>query len=392
MKYIIAISILLTFISCRNFNSKKTTPENILRIEISGKVSSEVSDILERIEIIPLVTDSASILDPYATVRYCKENNLLLILDYKMVLSLFKGDGSFIANSRDLIGQGPEEYWRVSDALYNPFSQSVELLDPFGTIFRFDTELKYKEKISLSQKGNVYDFFLPFDTNKYFLSPTLFTEEDESFYFTDYNYGTLTDSVSFHENIVARPTMNMTSYMPFNGKYYFTPPAVDYYFYEINIPDRQLIPVVYLDFGEKEISKKKLDGMFGRFGRKNPNSQSENDLAIQVSDYLSKNSDYPLPIVKLMNEQYVYVHLSTNGKRSSFIYNLKTEESYMQPHDSSFKFFPSFHMEGNVLFALVNPFELERYIDKHYMTPEEIRILESIENEDNPILVKYYLK
>jgi hypothetical protein len=132
--------------------------------------------------------------------------------------------------------------------------------------------------------------------------------------------------------------------------------------------------------------------MFGRPGRNNPNSRSVDEQAIRESENFLRNSDYPLPIVKLMNEQYVYVHLSTKGERSSFIYNRKTGESYMQSHESPFKFFPSFHIERNVLFALVNPFELDRYIDTHYMTPEGIRILESIDDDDNPLLVKYYLK
>lgn len=268
----------------------------------------------------------------------------------------------------------------------------MELLDPFGSIFRFDTNFKYKEKISLSQKGDVYNFFFPYNEDRYFLSPTLLGKEDEHFYLSDYASGILGDSISFQENMIAGTSMNMTSFMLFKGKYYFTPPTVDYYFYDIDIPEHRLTPVVYLDFGKKTIDKKKLDRMFGNPGRNNSNSQqSVSDLALRLSDYLI-NSDYPLPFVKLMNEHYVYAHMSTKGVRSDFIYNRKTGESYWQSHDSSFKFFPLFHIEENVLFALVNPFELEKYIDKHYMTPEDIRLLEAINDDDNPVLVKYHLK
>jgi hypothetical protein len=111
----------------------------------------------------------------------------------------------------------------------------------------------------------------------------------------------------------------------------------------------------------------------------------------KVNDYLF-TSGYPLPMIKFFNEQYIYVHISENYSKSNFIYNRKTKKSFLHPPGSSFEACPFLALEDNVLIALIPPYLLEEYIDRQYMNEENLMKLDKIEEEDNPVIVKYYLQ
>ena len=78
-----------------------------------------------------------------------------------------------------------------------------------------------------------------------------------------------------------------------------------------------------------------------------------------------------------------------------FIYNNETGEKYLL--DSTSKEngqIPTFFtIEDNALTALIQPYDLYKYIDTNLV--EDKRLLSEIEknqDEDNPIIVKYHLK
>ena len=82
---------------------------------------------------LPLHTDTNSIISTYKKIDYCDELDMFIILDKELVVSLFSGDGQFIANSKNVIGEGPNEYRTAVDVIYNPFSRAIEILNPYGT-------------------------------------------------------------------------------------------------------------------------------------------------------------------------------------------------------------------------------------------------------------------
>ena len=64
----------------------------------------------------------------------------------------------------------------------------------------------------------------------------------------------------------------------------------------------------------------------------------------------------------------------------------------MLEEEAPFSMYPGFALADNVLFALCEPDWIERVTDRKLMSAEEIRKMEALKEDDNPVVVKYYLK
>lgn len=136
-----------------------------------------------------------------------------------------------------------------------------------------------------------------------------------------------------------------------------------------------------------------MEDIFGKQSNKSEgkeNVMANYKILNDMKNYLIK-SDYPLPLVKCLNDKYLYLHLLYKNKRSNFIFNRITKKGFLQTPESSFKLF-CIGLHENVLMSFLNPYELEKYIDKKCLTQESLEKMSEIKDDDNPILVKYYLK
>lgn len=51
-------------------------------------------------------------------------------------------------------------------------------------------------------------------------------------------------------------------------------------------------------------------------------------------------------------------------------------------------------LQDNVLATILFPYELEKYVNEEsrmYMSEKTLRRLEEVKDEDNPVVIKYYL-
>jgi len=124
--------------------------------------------------------------------------------------------------------------------------------------------------------------------------------------------------------------------------------------------------------------------------RNQKNYTKKTELTV-ISDVL-KETSFHIPIVRLINDKYVYLHILTNYKRSNYIYNRKNKKGYYQATDDSFKIYFGLQMDDNVLITMPQAYEIEEYLNKNYMSQRDIEIMENILEDDNPIIVKYHLK
>jgi hypothetical protein len=278
--------------------------------------------------------------------------------------------------------------------VYNPFSKAIELLNPYGMIYRYDTTFCFMEKISMDQSDLVFSRFFPTGINRYVQTPAVLRNTDAVLYFCDYEKKTVSPPVNYEEDFISTITMNYDFFFNVDEELFFSPLGIDYHFYRIDPDNQTLSPVIRLDFGNKAIQKEKIKKM-GAYSSKSVNREKNRDADIEkmrkVNDYLF-TSGYSLPMIKFFNEQYVYVHISENYNKSNFIYNRKTEKSFLHPSGSSFEACPFLALDDNILIALIPPYLLEEYIDRQYMNEENLMKLDKIEEEDNPVIVKYYLR
>jgi hypothetical protein len=118
------------------------------------------------------------------------------------------------------------------------------------------------------------------------------------------------------------------------------------------------------------------------------------DIINRKNTYLL-SSDYMLPIIRLINDSYIYIHLISDRKPYDYVYDRSSGKGFLVTPDCPVSFYRCFAMQDNVLYTLLYPYELEKYItEEHrkYMTDDTWNLLRHIEEEDNPVVVEYHLK
>ena len=385
--------LLLCLSSCKVQTEDYDSIVEMIPVNLKKSQSFPIEEIIDRIEIIPLETNDDCIVHMYKKLIYIKELEMFYFFDSKYNVYLFSKEGKFISNSEHVIGQGPQQVLMVVDFLYNPFSKCMEFLDLWGTIFRYDTSFKFIEKIKLDQKKLTFHRFEPLSANKYLLAyfPSFLSEC--VLHFCDFEDKKVEKSVFYIKHFIGGPVMQNHFFIRFNDDFLFTPLGFDYHFYQIDANSMTLTPVIKLDFGSDEITRKQIESMTG-FSYREESKKSQwtkkTDM-IEISDALIKSSLH-IPIVKLINDKYVYLHILSDHKRSNYIYNRITKKGYYQAANDSFKIYFGLQMEDNVLITMPQPYEIEEYIDKKLMSQEDIQKFDNIKEDDNPVIVKYYFK
>ena len=389
-----SIFIGLNLLSCNSKKEEYDSEIEIIPVNLNRIESAPMTEIIEKIEIIPLETNDDCLISMYSKVVYYKEIELFVIVDNKNVVFLFTKEGKFVTNSKHAQGLGPQQYWIAVDFLYNPFSKCIEIFNPYGTIHRYDTSFNFIEKISLEQKDIIFQKFMPLSATQYILIPSIFSPSDAVLYFCDFNKKTIEKLASYEKHYISSLTMNYQFFSQFDDQLLFSPNGVDYHFYQISADLSSVEPVLKLDFGSEELSKKRLERMTG-FSYKSSNNEKDQVLKINKMNDANQvllESDLYIPIVKLISAKYVYIHILSNQKRSNYIYNRKTQKGFFQKADDTFKLYFGIQMDENVLIAISQPFEIDEYVKKQYMSQQDIEKMENIREDDNPIIIQYHLK
>ena len=143
--------------------------------------------------------------------------------------------------------------------------------------------------------------------------------------------------------------------------------------------------------------KRQDDNLPGRASGKRTDSDEERrkitEDATERYQYLRK-SGKTLPLLKFFNDDYVYIFLAkaVRGYGSHYIYNRKKNEGFLLKEGKPFFMYPCFGIIDNVLLAICQPDELSQYMDRNLMSPQEIHKMETLKEDDNPVILKYYLK
>ena len=191
--------------------------------------------------------------------------------------------------------------------------------------------------------------------------------------------------------------MSDEPYNPFfkvKNELIFSPLNLNYHFYRIDQTQQEITPIIQLDLQKDAINRSSLIDRFGEPSRKN-NDQENVEQNLKVLNEINAhllNSGQPLPIIKFYNERYVYVYFLQKNRRISYIYNKERDQSYLLTDKAPQKLYFCLGLQENCLFAIVQSYEIEEHVDPALLSTEHQQILQSIQDEDNPIIVKYYLK
>lgn len=386
------IIILLVIFVCACSSGKQKIVDGIETIPVEvDNTCLDPSSFIDKIEIVPLETNDSSLLNESRKIMYDKEMDIYAIYNRQQIVYTFSGNGDFIGNSSKVKGGGPKEYDMALDMKFNPYLKGIDLLSPYGTIYTYSPAFKFLSNRKFKPEFPV-DYLLALTADDYiFNHPSLWTDQEVSFV----NLKTQqTNNTNYNGTVSSGNSMDQECFYRISNQFYFVPLGVNYYFYQIDTKEMQLIPIMYLDFGDSEI---KEDGLPGRATGKRVALDKErmkiSASTLERSRFL-RASNSIIPMIKFFNDDYVYIYFvkSTKGIGSNFIFNRKTREGFLVKDQKPFLMPPCFALADNALLSFCPPDRLSQVIDRRLMSAEEIHKMEQLKEEDNPVILKYYLK
>ena len=375
--------ILLTILafSCNQSKEKdkeKNTNDQKISIDINQIKECKMNTLFNKIELVPLETKASSIIGKVGRVVYVS-NKYYIILDGQSHITVFNKNGTFISNSSAVEkGRGPKEYYIVLCIAYNQYSNTIEILSPDRNIIVYDTLFRFIERKKIKITNDImYYYFYPINKDVYALMPTPLADNPNIILFWDSKKKTVIKEIKY-KNVISRLTQTEFSIRSTGSNYYFGPASTTYYGYSMDCKSLSLNPIFHFDFGKNNIDIKGLN----RF----------KDCR-EVADYLFKSS-YPLPLRNLFNEKYIVSSIKMKDKFYTFIYNRQTSEKQLvkNKYSDKLKAPQYFTIENNILFAIIQPYELSKYVDIKLLNKNDKKVFDTILEDDNPVIVKYFLK
>lgn len=386
----ISISLFLVIVyACSSGKRKNIDGIENIPVEVHN-VSLNASSFLEKIEIVPLETNDSSLIGKCKKIAYDKAMDIYAIYDGNQVVSTFSGKGNFIGSSSKVQGQGPEEYSMAVDMKFNPYLSGIDLLDPYGIIYTYSPGFKLLSKKKIESEFALNSLMALSSDRYVFTNPFIWT--DQEVLFADMKTQKMKSS-SYKGTISVENTMDKERFYTIGDKFYFVPNGINYYFYQIDEKEMKLTPIVYLDFDDSAIEEDALPGRATGEKYKSDKKMSEvTEETQERADFLRKSNNV-IPLIKFFNDDYVYVFFVQNRNSGShFIFNRKKKEGFLLRDEKPFIMKFCFGIVDNVLLAICHPSEVSMYIDPQFMSSEEIHKMEQLKEDDNPIILKYYLK
>ncbi len=393
-KFLITI-LMLIVCACSSKPSKTAVDIERIPVEVSN-ATSDASSFIEKIEIIPLETTDSSLMSGYRKTIYDKNMDIYAIYGKDQVVQTFSGKGEFIGSSRKMKGDGPQEYNMVVDIKFNPYLKGIDLLSPYGTIYTYSSTFELIAKRTV-KTDFYFNTLMALSADDYvFVTPPIWTDQEIIFV----NLKTQQSEIAnYSGKISSNNTMDRECFYKNGDNLYFVPHGINYYFYQLDEKKKELIPVIYLDFGDFEIKEGGLPGVAvgKRTGTERTKTDSERDRLSkgmrQRAQYI-RESALVVPLVKFFNDDYVYIYFARGrtGFGGNYIYNRKKKEGFVLNEGKPFIMQPCFGVVDNVLMSIADPYYVSRLVDTRLMLPEEISKMERLNEDDNPVILKYYLR
>ena len=395
MSKILKIVLMLIFCACSSEHSKMAVDIERIPVEVH-KVTSDASLFIEKIEIVPLETTDSSLISGYKKTIYDKNMDIYAIYGKKQVVQTFSGKGEFIGSSRKMKGEGPQEYHMAVDIKFNPYLKGIDLLSPYGMIYTYSPTFELIAKRTIKTEF-YFDALMALSADDYvFTVPSIWTDQEVTFA----NLKTQQVEVANYSGTISSDnTMDRECFYKNDDNLYFVPRGVNYNFYQIDEKKKELIPIIYLDFGDSEIKEKGLPGVAvgKRTGTEKTKTDSErNKLSKEIRQRAQfiRESAFVVPLVKFFNDDYVYIYFAKGktGFGGNYIYNRKKKKGFLLNEGKPFIMQPCFGIVDNVLMSIADPYYVSRLVDTRLMSPEEISKMERLNEDDNPVILKYYLR
>ncbi|MFW5872763.1 MAG: 6-bladed beta-propeller [bacterium] len=370
--YILLFVAVILFATC--IYNKDTLP-NTIPIDVENKIE-EISfyDLFESVDVIYLETTEDCMIDQLTKKLYVDSVYYIFDRPQKTVFA-FNKMGKFLFKIHN-IGRGPGEYLKIVDFEINNFTNSIDLLTPFGEVLKYDREHgKFISSYHLPESVRAVHFFKSisrdtivfyqqFEKNKllfYSLQEQMIIDEQHE--------------LPYFVNRYLPSALNWHPFHLVNGKLRL----FETFSNTIYVLDKgELIPEISWDFGNYNFDYKKLKvGMDRQY----------------YEDYLENNSPIHVFSTYLENHSLVIMQFFFNNSLYSLIYYKENGEYIVMDtfkEGIQFPTYPLFNENG--LFSIAQPWHLKALLPEEMLSLYGITIPEEISKENNPIILQYTLK
>ncbi len=386
-KYLIYTLILIVvssvFCSCNSSATYSSEREEGTSIDPDRNDQVLLSDLFSEIDIIPLETSDRSLLtfpmgEPDKVIKH--EDKFYFLDKSQDVIVVFDDNGKFV-NRLNKKGQGPGEYISLSDFNINRFSNNLEVLSPEGRcVIVYDLDsYDVIEKIQLPPDIPVVHQF-------HHLTPTVYSfasyasdfklifysNDDSKIVESDYllpqwfNHGTTFTPTSRNPFYLYNDSLHFVQI--YNGDVFTLSPA-----------NYSLSSRYSWDFGEHNFTLSML-----------PENES-------IDYYLDRLKELGVDHAVLFqvyqeNSRYYFTRFKFNNRYKHLVYDKRTNE---------YKLFEQFKEGGQCLpqwideeaiYTVIPPDFLHLVLSPSSLDEKNRQVYSQVEEEDNPVIIKYTLR
>jgi hypothetical protein len=381
----IAISLLSVFCKC---TADKAEVEEYQSVKIDmNKVISNVNyhELFSKIEIVPLQTSDTSLIG--RVQKFIITDDYYVVQDQQMIIFVYDKMGNFISNSSKQRGPGPEEYQIFIGMAYNEYTQCIDVITPYylmsyNTSFQFERKTKLPTYAATDKHLSFFfEELFAIEKDKYIIVlPTTVSEDPRRVVLYDLKKGEIIKDVSYENDVIHGLNQQDQAMNNFdNQNLSFSPFALTYFLYTINLESFSLKKKYKLDFGNKSVTIKDLKGF-----------QTERESL----DYLAFESKAPLPLRNFFSQKYIVSIIRCSNEYYTFIKQIESNRDYLikNEHSAEQTNIPIFdELKNDILYSILTPDELKN-LDTTLCSDEDKMLLDNIKEDDNPVVVKYYLK
>ena len=375
---IIFATFFFLFFSCKDDRAVNSITGTEICIDMSSSKKIDMNTIIEKIELIPLETNDSSLIGNLNNILYIKDR-YFMTFDRRFRIIVFDQEGNYVSNSKNAEGQGPNLYHIGLSMAYNYFTGNIEVITPEQTILSYDVQFNFVKKETINSEEEVifYKIF-PINEDQCILIPAITGQEPNVLFFYDRKKNKMIKKLPY-DHVLAKLTQSDVPIRYWDSGFYFTPTSLSYLGYTIDCKNYNLNPEFRLNFGENNIYKNQLQ-------------KFDSDKA--VNDYLAFDSPYPLPLQNIFNDLYIMSLIRMKNEYHMFIQSreMGSEILFSTQLNGGLQMPEFFTIDKHILFALIQPYSIEKNIDVSLLDEKGKRLLKTISEDDNPIVVKYYLK
>lgn len=367
MRYLIYALVCL-LIGC---SEQQESDVPVVAFDLSSAKQMEMSEFVDSITLIPLETNDSSLIQHIGefkvagTSLFIKDGNILFSFDDK---------GNFLYSTRPLQGRGPEEYYSAVSFALLPVG-GLEVFDVVRSkVVTYDRNLRYVSQDDLPQE------ILP-------ASGCLYLSEDYRLFL---DKGLLKLYAVREKKVVATCKgwdIRHFGYFRSNGFQckdgaFYVSTRNDNVYYELFFApsELRLIPKYRFDFGAaanfdlSKLPEGETEQYYMKYTRNNPH------YAFVDSKYVDGGKSMCFFTYK---EKSYFAYQDEARGLNQVYYNIPMTKR---------QFLPAHFYQNRTFYYVCEPQYLDDVVDKSLMSSEELDKMDSVLEDDNPIIVCYKLK